>query len=83
MTVKDKDPRYRALVFGHRVRDLRERRGYTQEVLANRARTTRETIARIETGKHQDTGIDLAARIAIALGATLDWLTGISSENGK
>lgn len=39
------------VVFGRRVKDLREKRKWSQEKLAERSGLVRETISKIETGK--------------------------------
>lgn len=65
---KRKDPLLRAL--GWRVRQLRESKGWTQEILAARAGLDRSYIAGIEAGLRNPSTKALA-RIARALGVTL------------
>lgn len=68
-------------VFARRVTYIREQRGWTQQELAKRAETSYQTIWRIERGLHKEPGIYLAARIARALGVTVDYLVGMYSES--
>jgi transcriptional regulator with XRE-family HTH domain len=49
-----------------RVKQLRERRGLTQEALAARAGISRAYLARIETGRHEPT-LTTLERLAKAL----------------
>jgi transcriptional regulator with XRE-family HTH domain len=53
-----------------RVVELRQRRGLSQEALAERARVHRMTIQRLEQAAHPP-GLDTLERIARALGVTL------------
>ena len=46
-----------------RVKALREARGWTQEILANRAKVSRVTIGRIEIG-HSRPSLELLERLA-------------------
>jgi transcriptional regulator with XRE-family HTH domain len=68
---KRKDPLLRGL--GWRVRQLREAKGWTQEILTGRARLDRSYIAGIEAGLRNPSTKALA-RIARALGVTLSVL---------
>lgn len=64
-------------LFGQRVAALREQRGLTQRELARLAGTAQVTIYRIEKGIVKAPSIELAARIARALGGDMNWLVGI------
>ena len=57
-------------LFGERLRELRRSRGLTQAELARAAHVTVSYIWRLESGGAAP-GIDLVARLAIALGSTL------------
>jgi transcriptional regulator with XRE-family HTH domain len=65
---KRKDPLLRGL--GWRVRQLRDSKGWTQEVLAARAALDRSYVAGIEAGL-RNPSTKAAAKIARALGVTL------------
>ena len=62
--------------LGQRLKMFRQRAGKTQEELAREAETSRNIIANLEIGARQSMLIDNAARIARALGITLDQLYG-------
>ena len=70
-------------IFGQRVTRMREKRGMTQQELAAKAQTTYQTIWRIENGKHAEPGIYIAARIARALGVSLDYLCGVYEDEAE
>lgn len=59
--------------FGDRVRELREERSWSQEVLADRAEVTREYVSRIESGS-QSVSLDVLVRLADGFGLTLSQL---------
>jgi transcriptional regulator with XRE-family HTH domain len=65
---KRKDPLLRSL--GSRVRQLREAKGWTQEVLAERSGLDRSYIAGIEAGL-RNPSIKAVGKIARGLGTTL------------
>jgi putative transcriptional regulator len=54
-----------------RVRELRERRGWSQGELAERLDVSRQTINAIETGKY-DPSLPLAFRIARLFGQSIE-----------
>jgi putative transcriptional regulator len=54
-----------------RVRELRERRGWSQGELAERLDVSRQTINAIETGKY-DPSLPLAFRIAKLFGQSIE-----------
>lgn len=68
-------------IFGRRVLQMRERRGLSQQELANQAGTTAPTIWRIEHGKHAEPGIYIARGIARALGVSLDFLVNLYGDD--
>lgn len=55
--------------LGARVRDLRQKKGWTQEQLADGARVTRVCIVAVEGGK-QNVSMDIVIRLANALGVS-------------
>ena len=67
-------------VFARRVTQKREERGWSQQELAEKARTSYQTIWRIENGKHKEPGIYIARNIARALGVSLDYLVNLYGE---
>jgi transcriptional regulator with XRE-family HTH domain len=50
-----------------RIREIREAKGWTQELLAERAGTRQATISDLETGRTGRVDLDLLERIATAL----------------
>lgn len=56
--------------FGQRLREVRASRGMTQVELAEQAQVTTSYITRLENGTSAP-GIDLVARLAVALGTTV------------
>ena len=70
---------------GEKVRRFRQRRGLTQRQLAEAARVPQPLISQIESGKRPGAQIHLvvAARLAFALGVSLDTLTGelVATDN--
>jgi transcriptional regulator with XRE-family HTH domain len=63
---------------GEKVRRFRQRRGLTQRQLAEAAHVPQPLISQIESGKRPGAHIHLAvgARLAFALGVSVDSLTG-------
>jgi transcriptional regulator with XRE-family HTH domain len=60
--------------FGQRLKRLREARGWSQQELADHAEVPYITIYRCERGQHQEPRVSVAARLARALGVSLDVL---------
>lgn len=54
-----------------KIKEMRERKGITQEQLANEANVSRQYIHLLETGKREECTVKLARRIAKAL--ECDW----------
>jgi transcriptional regulator with XRE-family HTH domain len=52
---------------GRRIREARDGRGLTQEVLADKVGISRGYLARIETGRHEPS-LTMLAKLAKALG---------------
>ncbi len=63
-------------MLAHRVRDLRTRKGWTQERLAEAAQVTRVCIVAIE-GAKQNVSMDILIRLANALGVGLETLLSL------
>lgn len=62
---------------GLRIRRARVLKGWTQSQLAERLGVAYQQVHKYETGYNRVT-LEMAARIAAATGATLDWLAGRS-----
>ena len=67
--------------FGARLTQLRERRGWTQQELAEHAGIPYMTVWRIEAGKHHYPRMDIAKKLALALRVSLDLLCGLYDED--
>ncbi len=65
----------------NRVREERERRGFGQSELADRAGVTRQSLGAIEANRHSPS-VDTAMRIAAALGASVETLFSPGRRNG-
>ncbi|HWE61733.1 MAG TPA: XRE family transcriptional regulator [Chloroflexota bacterium] len=61
--------------LGRRIRELRARRGWTQDALAERAGVSKAMLSKVERGENNPTLV-VAARIAGALGLTMSQLIG-------
>jgi transcriptional regulator with XRE-family HTH domain len=72
---------------GEKIYRYRQRRGLTQRQLAEAARVPQPLISQIESGKRPGAHIHLAvaARLAFALGVSVDSLTGdlVSAESDE
>ncbi|MFJ9419747.1 helix-turn-helix domain-containing protein [Streptomyces sp. NPDC101227] len=80
MTDATPDPYATPLVFGQRMRILRERRGMSRIVLAGLIGMSPSWVKRIENGQLQTPGLDMILRIAEALRVrVLTELTGRTS----
>ena len=66
--------------FGRRLQRIREERGLSIQDLATRAGVPYHTIYRVEHGMHASVRLDVAKKIAQALGVTLDYLAGMYDE---
>lgn len=66
-----------AVVFCERMREARERRGYTQAHLAERMGVQSSTVSHFETGGRRPSMHNLR-RLAMALNVSADYLLGIT-----
>ena len=66
--------------FGDRLKRLREARGWSQQELADQAHVPYITIYRCERGLHQEPRVSVAAKLARALGVSLDVLADTYGE---
>ena len=57
--------------FGERIRELRDKRGLTREALAEKTGVSAVYIKKLEAGERTSPSLHALARIARALGATL------------
>jgi len=65
-----------------KLKELRNRKGLTQEMLANRAGVTRQTIIQLEKGDYNPS-LWLAHDIAVELGTKIDELFIFESRGGE
>jgi transcriptional regulator with XRE-family HTH domain len=63
--------------FGERLRQAREARHWSQQELADASGVPYLTIYRCERGLHQEPRVSIAAKLARALGVSLDLLAGL------
>jgi transcriptional regulator with XRE-family HTH domain len=63
--------------FGMTLQRLRERKGWTQQQLADAAQVPYMTIWRLERGEHAYPRVDIAKKLALTLGVSLDLLLGL------
>lgn len=69
-------------VFGSNVVRARNAKGWSQEVLANRASLSRSTIAAVELGKYGSSDMSTIEKIATALEVPLDEMIRAQPESG-
>jgi len=62
------------MTFGQRLKRLREVRGWSQQELADHSGVPYITIYRCERGMHHEPRVGVAAKLARALGVSLDVL---------
>jgi transcriptional regulator with XRE-family HTH domain len=72
---KRRQPTEWELAMGARLKDLRLRAGLTQEALARRADVGNDAVRNWERGRRTP-GLDMAVKLADALGISLDELVG-------
>lgn len=66
---------------GERLKQLREKRGWSQRDLAREAAVPFMTVYRLETEAHRSPRMDIAKKLARALGVSLDLLCGMYDED--
>ena len=67
--------------FATRLKRARNKAGMTQDELAKKAEMTQSKVSTYESPKNKSVpGLDAAAKLAVALGVSLDWLAGISDD---
>ncbi len=77
ITVVMQTPMARAMTLGTMIRRLRQDKGLTQQILAARAKVTQGYIAQLEAGTRQRLSLEVADRLARALGVEVaDLLRG-------
>jgi transcriptional regulator with XRE-family HTH domain len=67
--------------FGERLKQLREKRGWSPRELAERAHVPYMTVYRAENLAHHYPRMDIAKRIARTLGISLDVLCGLYEDD--
>lgn len=65
-----------------RLKQARKNKGYTQEDLASRVKTTKGTISNYENG-HSTPPNEMLIDLANVLGVTTDWLLGRQEQSEK
>ena len=66
--------------IGHRIRMLREKRGWTQQELADKVGIRYETINRLENQHSMEPRLSVARDLARAFGVTLDYFAGMYDD---
>jgi transcriptional regulator with XRE-family HTH domain len=71
------------MLFSQRLRQLRERRGYSQNGLAKASGVSQAIVQRLESGVRgvDHLSIGVARRLARQLGVSLDYLVGMYEED--
>jgi transcriptional regulator with XRE-family HTH domain len=64
------------MALGGRIKELRERRGWSQSELARRAHVRQALLSALETGRQPDTTGSVLRRLARTLGVSIDYLVG-------
>lgn len=67
--------------IGKRLAKARKGKGWTLRELAQQARVNHAWIARLESGERHNISLEAGARMAVALGITLDYLAGITTTS--
>ena len=70
-------------MLGPRIRQARERKGWSQRELGRQAQVRQAIISELETGKKADTIGVILKRLARALGVSVDHLLGTFEENDQ
>ena len=65
------------MTIGDRIRQARERHGWSQNELSRRAGVRQALLSELESGKKRDTTGDVLRRLALVLGVTVDYLVGM------
>lgn len=63
-----------------RMKDLRKQHKLSLQQVADRAGTSKSHIWEMENGRSKNPTVDMAVSIANALGVSLDYLTGLSTQ---
>lgn len=70
--------------FAKRLKEARQKKGWSQSELAKAAKTTATTVSKYEAGNETSKpSLELAATFAQALEVSLDWLCGIEQNTEK
>ncbi len=68
-------------MLGQRIRQARERKGWSQRELSRQAQVRQAIISELETGKKMDTIGVILKRLARALGVGVDYLLGTFEDD--
>ena len=70
-------------MLGQRIKQARERKGWSQRELARQAQVRQAIISELETGKKTDTIGVILKRLARALGVGVDYLLGTFEDDAQ
>ena len=70
-------------MLGERLKQARERKGWSQRELARQAGVRHAIISELETGKKTDTVSGILKRLARVLGVSVDYLIGTFEEEDE
>ncbi len=71
------------MTFGARIAARREQMGWSQRELGKVAEVPHTVISELERGLRDTAGTDVAKKLALALGVSVDWLIDTWGEVGE
>lgn len=71
------------MTLGERIALKREEKGFSQRELARIAGLSHAQVSDLERGRRRTAGLDVAKKIARALGVSIDWLAGNLEADDK
>ena len=66
--------------IGERIKQKRTERGLSQRALARCAAVGNTHISKLESGRQDEVSLDVAKRLALALGVSIDYLAGMYEQ---
>ena len=70
-------------LLSQRIKRLRDKKGWNQTELADRAAVQQSLLSKIEKGSRPNPTIDIVRKLAQALGCTTDYLIGVYEDDAE